>query len=178
MPLKFLKLYGVRDMRSGWIKPAVFAVVFALAGCGQAMDKARAATAQDNLKSGQDFLAKTAKAPGVVVLPSGVMYRVVARSLKPGPQPTIADKVTINYEGKLITGQVFDSSYERHEPATFPLARLILAWQEAIPKMHVGDEIVLYTPPSAAYGERDMSPDIPPNSTLIFRVHLIAIGGE
>jgi FKBP-type peptidyl-prolyl cis-trans isomerase len=132
-------------------------------------------TAQDNLKTGADYLAKVARQPGVVVLPSGVMYRVVSRSLAPGGQPSVADTVTVDYEGKLISGSVFDSSYARHEPITFPLAQLVPAWKQAIPQMHVGDEIVLYTPPSQAYGERDLSPDIPPNSTLIFRVRLIGI---
>lgn len=161
-------------MRYAWIKTAVLAAGFAFA-MGQPV---LAQTSAENLKTGEAYLAKVAKQPGVVVLPSGVMYRTVARSLTPGAQPTVADNVTIEYEGKLISGAVFDSSYARHEPANFPLGRLIKAWQVAIPQMHVGDEIILYTPPSQAYGERDLSPDIPPNSTLIFRVHLVAIGAQ
>ena len=149
------------------------------------MDKSQAAdsVAAQNLKTGQDFLATTAKEPGVVVLPSGVMYKTVSRSIPaadgaPVAQPTVADNVTIHYEGKLIDGKVFDSSFARNEPANFPLGRLVSAWQQVIPLMHVGDEVILYTPPSAAYGERDLSPDIPPNSTLIFRVHLLGIGSK
>ncbi len=161
-------------MRHGWTR--VLCLALMLAG-GSAMT-AHAQTADDNLKTGQAFLARTAKTPGVVVLPSGVMYRTVSRSPNPGAQPTVDDNVTINYEGKLITGQVFDSSYARNEPANFPLGRLIDAWKQVIPLMHVGDEIILYTPPSAAYGDRDMSPDIPPNSTLIFRVQLLGIGAQ
>jgi FKBP-type peptidyl-prolyl cis-trans isomerase len=159
-----------------WIKkPAIFAFAFILTACGQAMDKTNAQTvAEQNLKTGQDFLAQTATVPGVSVLPSGVMYKVVSRSANPGAQPTVADNVTINYEGKLIDGSVFDSSFARNEPANFPLGRLISAWQQVIPLMHVGDEIVLYTPPTAAYGERDLG-QIPPNSTLIFRVQLLGI---
>ncbi|ESQ74829.1 hypothetical protein ABAC402_11800 [Asticcacaulis sp. AC402] len=137
-----------------------------------------ATPAQDNLKTGQTYLAGVAKQPGVVTLPSGVMYRVISSSPKPGAQPTVADNVTIHYEGKLINGAVFDSSFERGKPANFPLGRLIPAWQQAIPQMHVGDEILLYAPPAQAYGERDLSPDIPPNSTLIFRVRLFAIGAQ
>lgn len=132
----------------------------------------------DNLKAGQAYLAKVAKQPGVVVLPSGVMYRVVARSPSPGDKPTVADRVTVNYEGKLINGSVFDSSYARHEPVTFPLGQVVPAWQQGLPQMHIGDEIILYVPPSQAYGDRDLSPDIPPNSTLIFRVHLLGIEGK
>ena len=137
-----------------------------------------AQTADENLKAGQAYLAKVAKTPGVVRLPSGVMYRVVSRAPAPGAQPTVADTVTIDYEGKLISGQVFDSSYARHEPAALPLDRLVPAWQQVIPLMHVGDEVILYTPPSQAYGDRDLSPDIPPDSTLVFRVHLIGIGAQ
>ncbi len=164
-------------MRYGWIKAAGVAVVMLSGGvCG--MVQAQDSAAAQNLKVGHDFLAKIAKEPGVVVLPSGVMFRTVSRSPTPGAQPTVADTVTIHYEGKLITGSVFDSSYARNAPASFPLGRLIPAWQDAIPHMHVGDEIVLYTPPSQAYGERDLGPDIPPNSTLIFRVQLLGIAGK
>ncbi len=134
-----------------------------------------AQTADDNLKAGQAFLAKTAKQPGVVKLPTGVLYRVISRAPAPGAQPNVSDTITIDYEGKLLDGKVFDSSYARNEAAHFPLDRLVAAWQEVIPQMHVGDEVILYTPPSEAYGDRDLSPDIPPNSTLIFRVHLIGI---
>jgi len=158
-------------MRYAWIKVLGLVTALAIAGMAQAQ------TADDNLKAGQAYLAQVAKVPGVVALPSGVMYKTVSRSPTPGAQPTVADNVTINYEGKLINGNVFDSSYERHEPATFPLGKLIPAWQQVIPLMHVGDEIILYTPPSQAYGERDLSPDIPPDSTLIFRVQLLGIGG-
>lgn len=156
-------------MTPAWIK--ITALALALTA-----PSALAQSAAENLKTGQDYLAKIEKQPGVVKLPSGVMYRTVSRSLTPGQQPTVQDYVTIHYEGKLLNGNVFDSSYARGEPATFPLGRLVPAWQQAIPQMRVGDEIILYTPPSEAYGDRDLSPDIPPNSTLIFRVHLIAIG--
>ena len=143
-----------------------------------AAGSASAQSAEDNLKAGKKYLAQVAKEPGVAKLPSGVLYRIVSRSPTPGAQPTVADTVTIDYEGKLIDGQVFDSSYARHAPAAFPLGQLVAAWQEVIPLMHVGDEVILYTPPSEAYGDRDMSPDIPPDSTLIFRVHLIGIGAQ
>nr|WP_303827118.1 FKBP-type peptidyl-prolyl cis-trans isomerase [Asticcacaulis taihuensis] len=163
-------------MPSVWIKKtSIFALAFILTACGQAMDKTNAQTiSEQNLQKGQEFLAQTAKVPGVSVLPSGVMYKIVSRSPNPGAQPTVADNVTINYEGKLLDGSVFDSSFARNEPANFPLGRLISAWQQVIPLMHVGDEIILYTPPTSAYGERDLG-EIPPNSTLIFRVQLLGI---
>jgi FKBP-type peptidyl-prolyl cis-trans isomerase len=163
-------------MPSVWTKKAsLFALAFILTAGSQAMTQTNAQTvAEQNLKTGQDFLTKTAAVPGVSVLPSGVMYKIISRSPAPGAQPTVADNVTINYEGKLLDGSVFDSSFARNEPANFPLGRLIPAWQQVIPLMHVGDEIVLYTPPTAAYGERDLG-EIPPNSTLIFRVQLLGI---
>ena len=142
-----------------------------------AAGSASAQTADQNLAAGKKFMAQAAKTPGMAKLPSGVMYRIISRAPAPGAQPTLADTVKIDYEGKLITGQVFDSSYARGEAADLPLDRLVPAWQEVIPLMHVGDEVILYTPPSQAYGDRDMSPDIPPDSTLIFHIHLIAIEG-
>ncbi len=135
------------------------------------------AEAAANLKAGTDFLAKTAKEPGVITLPTGVMYKIVSQATKPGAQPSISDTVTIDYEGKLLNGNVFDSSYARHQPAQFPLANLVPAWQQVIPLMHTGDEVMLYTPPSQAYGEADKG-EIPPNSTLIFKVHLISVAGK
>jgi peptidylprolyl isomerase/FKBP-type peptidyl-prolyl cis-trans isomerase FklB len=163
-------------MHSVWTKKVtLFALAFILTAGSQAMDKTNAQTiSEQNLQKGQAFLSETAKVPGVSVLPSGVMYKIISRSPNPGAQPTVADNVTINYEGKLLDGSVFDSSFARNEPANFPLDRLIPAWQQVIPLMHVGDEIVLYTPPTSAYGERDLG-EIPPNSTLIFRVHLLGI---
>jgi FKBP-type peptidyl-prolyl cis-trans isomerase len=154
-------------MRCVWISLALILVA----------GSASAQTADENLAAGKKFMAQVAKTPGMVKLPSGVMYRIVSRAPVPGAQPAVSDTVKIDYEGKLIAGQVFDSSYARHEAADLPLDRLVPAWQEVIPQMHVGDEVILYTPPSQAYGDRDMSPDIPPDSTLIFRVHLIGIDG-
>ena len=97
-------------MPSVWIKKtSIFALAFILIAGSQAMNPTNAQTvAEQNLKAGQDFLAKTATVPGVSVLPSGVMYKIISRSPTPGAQPTVADNVTINYEGKLIDGSVED----------------------------------------------------------------------
>lgn len=143
----------------------------------EAMQASADAVAAQNLKEGEAFLIETAKQPGIIKLPSGVMYKIVSRAPAPGAQPTIEDTVKINYEGKLLNGKVFDSSYDRNQPAEFPLGRLVPAWQEVIPLLHVGDEVTLYTPPSSGYGERDMG-DIPPNSTLIFRIQLLGVQGK
>ncbi|MBV7258695.1 FKBP-type peptidyl-prolyl cis-trans isomerase [Erythrobacter crassostreae] len=89
-------------------------------------------------------------------------------------RPSVADTVTLHYEGKLIDGTVFDSSYPRGEPATFPLGRLIEGWKLAVPQMAVGEEIEIAIPSDLAYGAEGRGP-IPPNATLLFKVELIAI---
>ncbi len=89
-------------------------------------------------------------------------------------RPSVSDTVTVHYEGTLIDGTVFDSSYRRGEPATFPLARLIPAWQLTIPQMAVGETIEIAVPADLAYGPRG-SRSIPGNATLIFKVELIGI---
>lgn len=166
---------------------AAAVTALSLTACGESMDKiekemaereaAHASMAATNLAEGEKFLAEKAKEPGMVVLPSGVMYKVVSRASAPGAQPKVTDTVTINYEGKLLNGEIFDSSYARNQPAEMSLTRLIPAWQEVIPQLHTGDEVILYTPPSQAYGDADMGA-IPPNSTLIFRIQLLGIAGK
>jgi FKBP-type peptidyl-prolyl cis-trans isomerase FkpA len=91
-------------------------------------------------------------------------------------KPTVADVVTVHYEGKLLDGTVFDSSYRRGQPATFPLGQLVPGWQIAIPRMGVGETIEIAIPSDLAYGPVGRGP-IPPNATLVFKVELIAIGG-
>jgi FKBP-type peptidyl-prolyl cis-trans isomerase len=91
-------------------------------------------------------------------------------------KPTVADVVTVHYEGKLLDGTVFDSSYERGQPATFPLARLVRGWQVAIPQMGVGEVIEIAIPADLAYGPVGRGP-IPGNATLVFKVELVGIAG-
>jgi len=159
-----------------------------LAGCGDrhgdiekemaAYQASADAAAATNLKAGQDYLAKVAKEPGIITLPSGLMYKVVSNPDPAAPQPSVHDTVTVNYEGALIDGHVFDSSYARNQPATFPLDRVILGWQTSIPLMHVGDTFMLYVPPKLGYGEQDQGSDIPANSVLVFKVQLLGINGK
>ena len=89
-------------------------------------------------------------------------------------KPTVDDRITVHYEGRLLDGTVFDSSYARGTPATFPLGRLVEGWQRAIPQMGVGETIEIAIPADLAYGPVGRGP-IPGNATLVFKVELIAI---
>lgn len=124
--------------------------------------------------AGAAFLATNAKAPGVVTLPSGLQYKVVTSGPKTGPSPKLGDIIKVHYEGKLLDGTVFDSSFERKQAAIMPLDGLVQGWLEALPLMKVGDEWVLYLPSDLAYGERGAGP-IPPGSTLVFRLQLVGM---
>jgi FKBP-type peptidyl-prolyl cis-trans isomerase FklB len=132
-----------------------------------------AAPAATPTQSPADFLAANARQPGVQTLPSGLQYKVV-QSGPSGPSPKPEDVIKVHYEGKLASGQVFDSSFARNKPLLMPLANLVPAWMEAIPRMHVGDEWMLYVPPELGYGAEGAGP-IPPNSVLIFRIKLLGM---
>lgn len=105
----------------------------------------------------------------------GVRWRWV-KYLASEKKPKVSDMITVHYEGRLIDGTVFDSSYARGEPATFPLGRLVKGWQRAIPQMGVGETIEIAIPADMAYGPVGRGP-IPGNATLVFKVELIAIEG-
>jgi FKBP-type peptidyl-prolyl cis-trans isomerase FkpA/FKBP-type peptidyl-prolyl cis-trans isomerase FklB len=128
--------------------------------------------AETNAKSGEEFLEKNKTAEGVKVTKSGLQY--IMEKEGDGKSPTAHDTVKCNYVGTLIDGTKFDSSYDRGEPATFPLDAVIPGWTEGIPLMKVGGKIKLFVPPELAYGPSGR-PGIPPNSTLIFEVELLGI---
>jgi len=121
------------------------------------------------------FMAQNAKEPGVQTLPSGLQFKVVRSGPANGIRPKLNDEVKVHYEGKLIDGKVFDSSYERGQPAAMPLKALIPAWKEALQLMRPGDEWVLYVPPELGYGKEGAGGDIPPGAALIFRIELIDV---
>jgi FKBP-type peptidyl-prolyl cis-trans isomerase len=124
----------------------------------------------------QAFLANNAKDPAVHTLPDGLQFKVVHSGPANGLRPALGDEVKVNYEGKLLNGKVFDSSYERGQPAAMPLKGLIPAWQEALPLMRPGDEWILYVPPKLGYGaEGAGGGEIPPGAALIFRIELIDV---
>ena len=124
------------------------------------------------LAEGQAFLARNAKAPGVITTASGLQYKITTSGPKTGKAPKLGDIVKVHYEGKLLDGTVFDSSIERGQAAIMPSDGLIPGWMEALPMMHVGDDWTLWIPAELAYGERAAGP-IPPNSVLVFRLRLI-----
>lgn len=137
------------------------------------IEKEQKIRGEKNQKEGDDFLAKNKKADKVVTLPSGLQYKVLTEGK--GAKPKATDTVSVDYEGTLVNGKVFDSSYQRGQPVSFPVNGVIKGWTEALQLMPEGSTWMLYIPAKLAYGEQAPSPLIGPNSTLVFKVHLISI---
>ncbi|GGD48066.1 FKBP-type peptidyl-prolyl cis-trans isomerase [Erythrobacter arachoides] len=124
----------------------------------------------------QTALHSRTQADGWSTLEGGVKFRRTAGD-GTGPAPTVADEITIHYTGSFTDGEVFDSSVERGEPATFPLGRLVRGWQVAIPYMGVGDTAEIAIPAEYAYGLEGRGP-IPGGATLLFTIELLAIPSQ
>ena len=139
---------------------------------GKQMEKMKLA-GEANKKEGDSFLAANKTKEGIVTLPSGLEYKILTQGT--GPKPATTDTVVCNYRGTLINGTEFDSSYKRGQPATFPVSGVIKGWTEALQLMPVGSKWQLFLPAELAYGERGPSPEIGPNSTLVFEVELLSI---
>ena len=122
---------------------------------------------------GERFLKENAAKEGVVVLPSGLQYTVLREGT--GRKPKATDSVKCHYEGTLTDGTVFDSSYRRGEPATFPLNGVIAGWTEGVQLMAEGAKYRFFIPYNLAYGERGAGQSIPPFAALVFDVELISI---
>jgi len=152
-------------------KNAIFAKVM------QAMTQEQTAEAQQsatkNKAAGAAFLADNAKKAGVKVTPSGLQYIVEKEGT--GAHATSNDTVTLNYRGTLTDGTEFDSSYARHEPATFPVTGVIPGFAEGIQLMTPGSKYKFFIPSSLAYGEAGAGPKVGPDSTLIFEVELLTV---
>ena len=133
----------------------------------------RSAQVEANLKAGEAFLSTNKAVKGVFTTPSGLQYMVLRQGNGPRAKP--GQKVRVNYEGKLLDGTVFDSSYARGQPAEFGLNQVIPGWTEGVGLMPVGGKYRFWIPAALAYGEKGMGNDIPPNSTLTFDVELLAI---
>jgi FKBP-type peptidyl-prolyl cis-trans isomerase FklB len=127
----------------------------------------------NNKAEGEAFLAENAKKPGVTTLPSGLQYEVLTDGN--GPKPGPRSSVTTHYHGTLIDGKVFDSSYQRGQPATFGVNQVIGGWTEALQLMPEGSKWRLYIPSDLAYGKRGAGRDIGPDSALILDVELLKV---
>ena len=123
--------------------------------------------------AGEAFLAENAKRKGVKVTESGLQYEVLEATI--GQKPKATDKVRVHYEGTLIDGTVFDSSYKRGESITFGLNQVIKGWTEGLQLMSIGSKYKLYLPYQLAYSERGAGANIPPYAALIFTVELLGI---
>lgn len=140
----------------------------------QARKEAAAAEAGRAAKAvGEDFLAENAKKDNIVVLPSGLQYEIIREGN--GKKPSATSKVKCHYEGTLIDGTKFDSSYDRGEPATFGLNQVIAGWTEGLQLMSEGAKYRFFIPYNLGYGERGAGASIPPYAALVFDVELIEV---
>jgi len=128
------------------------------------------------MKEGQDFLEKNKTREGVKTTASGLQYEVLTAGT--GIKPKATDSVLVHYKGTLLSGKQFDSSYDRGEPISFPLNRVIAGWTEGVQLMPAGSKYKFFIPYQLAYGERGAGADIPPYSTLIFEVELLKVNGK
>lgn len=139
----------------------------------QAQMEEQAAAATQAQSAGQQFLAENKAKEGVEVTASGLQYEVIEAGEGESPEPT--DVVVVNYEGRLLSGEVFDSSYQRNQPAEFQLNRVIPGWTEGLQLMEEGSKYRFYIPSDLAYGERGAGGRIGPHETLIFEVELLEV---
>ncbi len=147
------------------MRPASLLAAATFAAAPLLVDSSALAQGASNAAAPQRAAATTS-APGLV-------YRSLREGT--GASPTAADSVKVHYRGTLLDGTEFDSSYQRNEPATFPLGRVIPCWTEGVQRMKVGGKAELVCPPEIAYGARGAGAVIPPNATLRFEIELLAI---
>ena len=158
-----------RLIKTGVASVLIACAVFSLGGCAK--------KSTDAPDGGKAFLTQNAHAPGIHVTRSGLQYRILQSGPANGLRPKPADEVKVNYEGKLLDGTIFDSSYQRGEPAVMTVRDLVPGWVEALQMMRPGDQWLLYVPPSLGYGDKGAGP-IPPNSVLVFKLELIAVAPD
>ena len=154
-------------MRFGW---ASLTAALLLAACGGEAGEAPGDDAR--IAEAAAFMAENADADGVVTLESGLQYKVLTAAPEGAPSPDGNDLVRVHYEGSLTDGTVFDSSFERGSPYVTTPEQVVPGWTEALQRMKVGDEWLLYVPPELGYGAQQ-SGRIPPNSVLVFRLQLL-----
>ncbi|NQZ33739.1 MAG: FKBP-type peptidyl-prolyl cis-trans isomerase [Oceanospirillaceae bacterium] len=164
-------------------KILILSLLFIVVGCTESKEE-QAFRAQlidralndDNSKLSKAFMLENKLRKGVVTTESGLQYLIITSGS--GVNPTFQDKVEVDYEGKLVSGEVFDSSYQRGKSAVFPVKGVVAGWREALLKMKVGDHWQIFLPAQLAYGARSPSAKIAANSALIFDIKLLAIKGE
>lgn len=128
---------------------------------------------EENKSKGETFLNENKTKSGVVVLPSGLQYKIIDAGT--GAKPMKTDTVTVEYTGHLIDGTVFDSTEKTGKPATFQVSQVIPGWTEALQLMPAGSTWEIYVPAGLAYGSRSVGGPIGPNETLVFKIHLISV---
>jgi FKBP-type peptidyl-prolyl cis-trans isomerase FklB len=138
-------------------------------------DSVNKVKAEQNVKAGEDFLAKNGQAAGITTTPSGLQYKVEKEGDPNGKKPDSSSMVTVHYTGTLLDGTEFDSSVKRNQPATFPVTGVIPGWTEALLMMKEGAKWKLWIPAKLGYGNSQRGPHITPNSTLVFDVELIKV---
>ena len=167
-------LTGVRSALDGSAPLVPEAEATALRDALKARLQAEAgAVAGRSLAEGNAFLARNRTESGVITTPSGLQYRVLRQGSGPRPLPT--SRVRVQYQGTLLDGKVFDSSYERGQPAEFGLGQVIAGWTEGVALMPVGGKYRFWIPSGLAYGSKGSPGSIPPNATLVFDVELLQV---
>ena len=158
-------------MRFGWARAAALSLLTAVAACGRG---APAADLAKNAEAAAFFMTSNARAEGVQTLPSGLQYKIIRSGPAGAAGPDRNDLVRVDYEGALTDGTVFDSSFQKGQPFVTTPEQVVPGWTEALQRMKVGDEWMLYVPPALGYGEQNAG-DIPPNSVLVFRIKLLDV---
>ena len=167
------KTISMKNFMAGFVSGTTGKKGLMTVDSAQVVAKQMEKTYGPNKEAGEKFLAENAKKEGVKTLPSGVQYKVIKEGN--GAIPTDTSVVKVNYEGRLIDGTVFDSSYKRGEAATFPVKSVIKGWTEILCHMPAGSEWEVYIPQELAYGEREQGKDIKPFSALIFKLELLEV---
>ena len=183
-------LNSMKTLNKIAIAIAMLPLIFSAACAPKAKEESPqqvSANAAANLKTSDDFLIKNKSQTGVITTKSGLQYTVVNSGPKSGVTPGYTSIVRVNYEGKLLDGTIFDSSYQRGQAAEFPVDGLIPAWVEALQLMRPGDEWTIWVHPNLGYGDLGMPAgcerfkmqcQIPPNSLLVFKMRLESVVGS
>ena len=169
-----LLIKGIKDAFAG--KPALIKEDAAQAAIGNIFREQSKLKYSATINEGKTFLENNKKQPGVQVTASGLQYLVLSPGN--GVKPKATDTVLAHYKGTLLNGKQFDSSYDRNEPLSLPLNRVITGWTEGMQLMNAGSKYRFFIPYQLAYGERGAGADIPPYSTLIFEVELLKVNGK